>query len=206
MKRKSARTITLFALVAALAVGAAALPHEPGSAARHDSPYDLSFIDMMMMHHRQGLEMARLAEDRGQLPELKEFAQRVIADQEKDNSELQGLRDRFYAGEPKADKMRMGGMTMTVAEMQRTSEADMRKLQAATGGAFDRPVPRHPHETPPDGHQHVARRREAGRARGGQRVRPHDHRQTDEGHRGDGSDEAEGGRGAKGDESPPLTG
>ena len=138
MKRKSARAITLFALVAALAVGAAALPHEPGSAARHDSPYDLSFIDMMMMHHRQGLAMARLAEDRGQLPELKEFAQRVIADQEKDNSELQGLRDRFYAGEPKADKMRMGGMTMTAAEMRRTSEADMRKLQAATGGEFDR--------------------------------------------------------------------
>lgn len=134
MKRKLGGLITLLALVAVLAGGAAAFAHEPGPAARHDSPYDLSFIDMMMMHHQQGLEMARLAESKGQLPELKEFARRVISDQEKDSAELQAMRDRFYSGEPKADKLRMRGMTMTAAEMRRASEADMQKLQQATSG------------------------------------------------------------------------
>lgn len=137
MKRISASTITLLALAALLTVGSVAFAHDPKPGTAHDSPYDLSFIDMMMMHHSQGIEMARMAESKGQLPQLKEFAARIIADQEKDRAELQGYRDRFYANEPKADKIRMGGMVMTKAEMQRMAQENMRKLEATSGGEFD---------------------------------------------------------------------
>lgn len=137
MKTITVRAFTFFMLIAFLAVGSTTDAHHSSPIVPHDSPYDLSFIDMMMMHHRQGLEMARMAESNGQLSELKDFAKRMIADQEKDITELQGYRDRFYASERKADKMRMGDVVMTMAEMQRMSKADMDKLEAASGSQFD---------------------------------------------------------------------
>lgn len=103
----------------------------------HDSPYDLSFIDMMTMHHSSGIEMARLVESKAKLPQLKRFARKAIADQEKDRVELQSIRNQFYASDPKADKMRIGSMTIRVAEMQRTSNTDIDKLKAAAGSEFD---------------------------------------------------------------------
>lgn len=103
----------------------------------HDSPYDLSFIDMMLMHHGHGIEMAQLAESKSTLPQLKKFAMRISADQGKDTTALQRYRDRFYANDRKADKMRMGTMTMTAAEMQRMSYIDMNKLKEASGSDFN---------------------------------------------------------------------
>ncbi len=135
---KVTRTLALLAFAVVSTIGGSALVAGNAVAATlHDSPPDLAFIDMMMMHHDQAIAMARMVETKGQLPQLKEFAARVIADQEKDKGELQGLRDRFFADQPKADKMRMPGKTMTMAEMQRMSEMDMRKLEAASGKEFD---------------------------------------------------------------------
>ena len=111
MKTITVRAFTFFMLIAFLAVGSTTDAHHSSPIVPHDSPYDLSFIDMMM-HHRQGLEMARMAESNGQLSELKGFAKRMIADQEKDITELQGYRDRFYPSERKADKMRIGDVVM----------------------------------------------------------------------------------------------
>ncbi len=135
---KVTKAVALLALAVVLTIGGSVLTaRDTGAASLHDSPHDLAFIDMMM-HHDHGIAMARMVEAKGQLPQLKEFAARVIADQEKDKRELQGLLDRFFADQPKADKMRMRGKTMTMAQMQRMSEMDMRKLEAASGSEFDR--------------------------------------------------------------------
>ena len=102
------------------------------------SPADLEFIDMMMMHHQQGIEMARVALSKAHLPQLKDFAQKTIDDQQKDIGELERLRDKYYANQAKVDQMMMGGKKMTMADMRRMSEMDMSKLQAAaTGTEFD---------------------------------------------------------------------
>ncbi|MBA3320582.1 MAG: DUF305 domain-containing protein [Pyrinomonadaceae bacterium] len=137
MKRTSVKSITLLALVALLAFGASALAHEPTWTAVHDSPPDVEFIDMMMMHHQQGIEMARLAEGKATLPRLKEFARKSAEDQQLDMEKLQGIREQHFANVPKADKMRMNGKAMTMREMQRMSQADMQRLQAASGAEFD---------------------------------------------------------------------
>ena len=130
--RLAALAIVAICVAATYTVGGRAWPVTADGAA-----VDREYIDMMMMHHRQGIEMARLAETKGQLPELKEFAGRVIADQEKDIQELQAMRDRMFQGQPQADGMSVRGKRMTMAEMQRMSEMDMQKLEAATGADFD---------------------------------------------------------------------
>jgi uncharacterized protein (DUF305 family) len=106
-----------------------------------DMPYDLHYIDMTIMHHEQGVEMARLAGEKSQSARVKGFAAKTIAAQEKDLKQLQFLRDTHYSGRPVMSHEQMmthmqgmpghGGMKMDM-------ESDMRKLRAATGRAFDR--------------------------------------------------------------------
>jgi uncharacterized protein (DUF305 family) len=129
--------LVAIAVTAAAAVGAVTRVAEPHSAALHDSPYDLSYIDMMMMHHQNGIGMFRMAETKSQLAQLKDFARKGIAAQQKDIAELQGYRDRFYPNERKADKMQMGAMMLTEAEMARVFHQKMRKLEAASASDFD---------------------------------------------------------------------
>lgn len=69
LKRLSAKSVGLSVLVAFLAFGTSALAQKTtNSMPAHDSPPDVEFIDMMTMHHQQGIEMARLAEQKTQLP------------------------------------------------------------------------------------------------------------------------------------------
>ena len=109
-----------------------------------DMPYDLHFIDMMRMHHRQGIAMARLAEKKGSTPALRVFAKKTADDQEKDLLELKKHRDHWYAGAPEMDHSQMmahmnqmPGMSGH-ANMKMDMQGDIAKLQAATGKPFDR--------------------------------------------------------------------
>ena len=116
-----------------------------GSSQMSNMPYDLHFIDMMMMHHRQGTAMARLAERKGSTPALKAFAKKTADDQEKELLELKKHRDHWYAGAPEMDHSQMmakmpgisgyGNMKM---DMKMDMQGDMAKLQVATGKQFDR--------------------------------------------------------------------
>lgn len=109
---------------------------------------DLHYIDMMLMHHRQGIEMANLAATRAQNARVKAFAQKTAADQQRDSDELKKLRDQFYAGQPemKMDDMNMQGMgNMQGTDMKgmkgmdmKSMEATMNRLRAASGAEFDR--------------------------------------------------------------------
>lgn len=138
MKTTNTKFLALFALVTLLAAGANTFAHTTNPNVPHDSPPDVEFLDMMTMHHQQGIEMARMAEQKAQLPRLKEFASKTIADQEQDIQKMQEVRNRLFADVSKADKMRMSGKAMTMGQMQRMSQMDMQKLEAATGKEFDR--------------------------------------------------------------------
>ncbi len=100
---------------------------------------DREFIDMMIDHHRDGIEMARLAESKGRLDELQSFASRTISNQEKDLSELQAMRDEMFPRAAMSSGMTVNGRRMTMAEMKRMAQRDMRQLdKAREGRTFDR--------------------------------------------------------------------
>ncbi len=122
--------------------GVQAQAQNPGSSQMSDMPYDLHFIDMMAMHHRQGIAMGRMAERKGSTPALRAFAKKTADEQEKELLELKKHRDHWYAGAPEMDHSQMmvhmhqkPGMS---SHANMDMQGDIAKLQAATGKAFDR--------------------------------------------------------------------
>ena len=62
-----------------------------------DMPYDLHYIDMTIIHHQDGIEMAQIAQTRAVNTKIKAFAAKTAADQQKDIEELQPHRNHLYA-------------------------------------------------------------------------------------------------------------
>ena len=104
-----------------------------------DMPYDLHFIDMMIMHHEEGIEMAQIAQTKARNAKVKAFATKTAADQQKDIEALQAHRNHWYAGKPPMDRAMMESMMQTMHPgMQMDMEDTRRKLMATEGTAFDR--------------------------------------------------------------------
>ncbi len=98
------------------------------------APYDLQFLDTMTHHHQGALDMAKMAVEKTQNAELKAFAQKIIADQNKEIAQMKDWREKWFAGKPQAMNMEMPGMSDSMKMM---SGGEMKKMEAATGKDFD---------------------------------------------------------------------
>ncbi|HYC69824.1 MAG TPA: DUF305 domain-containing protein [Opitutaceae bacterium] len=113
--------------------------------------FDGRFLRLMMEHHRQGLEMARLAAERSERDGLDELAARMSGQLEKELAEMEQLAGR--PGESRSGLGRAGGAAGTNPTPDRggerptaTPEDDvagrhaeaMARLRAAGGEEFDR--------------------------------------------------------------------
>lgn len=92
------------------------------------APYDIQFLDTMAEHHREGIEMFKLAADKAQDEKVRVKAQQMMADQQKEVPELEGMRDDVKPGAPQAVNRKLPGM----------KPMDMSSLEAASGSDFDR--------------------------------------------------------------------
>lgn len=123
----------------ALVVALSMFSSSSGAQQMGDMPYDLHFIDMMIMHHQEGIEMAQMAQTKAQNAKVKAFATKTAADQQKDIDELQAHRNHWYAGKPPMDPAAMHSMMQNMHPgMNMDMEDTRRKLMAANGTAFDR--------------------------------------------------------------------
>jgi uncharacterized protein (DUF305 family) len=100
---------------------------------------DVAFVRGMIPHHRQAIEMSRLAESRAADPRVLDLAERIEAAQQPEIETLSGWLDQWGVdmGHPED---RMGGdMGHGAAGMGgMMSEDDMQALAAASGAEFDR--------------------------------------------------------------------
>ena len=94
-------------------------------------PYDLQFIDTMSAHHREAIDMAKIAEAKAQHTELKTLARNIIEDQQREIAQMKAWRDQWYAGKPQAMNMEMPGMMDSMKGM------DMGKMNSSTDEEFD---------------------------------------------------------------------
>ncbi|MEU8142197.1 DUF305 domain-containing protein [Nonomuraea sp. NPDC052129] len=101
---------------------------ESSSAAFNDA--DVMFAQMMIPHHQQAVEMAEMAETRASDKEVKELAAKIKAAQDPEIQTMQGWLKTW--GKPAPS----GGMGHNMPGIM--SEADMKKLEAAKGAAFDK--------------------------------------------------------------------
>ncbi|MBC7797892.1 MAG: DUF305 domain-containing protein [Pyrinomonadaceae bacterium] len=99
-----------------------------------NAPFDLQFLDTMIPHHQSAVDMAKMVLTQSQNPELKKFAENIIADQNREVSQMKGWREQWFVGNPVAMNMEMPGM----ADSMKTMMGDeMKKLETATGKTFD---------------------------------------------------------------------
>ncbi|MBA2735537.1 MAG: DUF305 domain-containing protein [Pyrinomonadaceae bacterium] len=98
------------------------------------APYDLQFLDTMTHHHQGALDMAKTAVEKTQNQELKAFAQKIIADQNKEIAQMKDWREKWFAGKPPAMNMEMPGMGDGMKMMMGDG---MKKMEAASGKEFD---------------------------------------------------------------------
>jgi uncharacterized protein (DUF305 family) len=100
----------------------------PGAAS---APYDLQFLDTMIIHHQGAIDMAKLAETRAEHKELKELAASIIYDQEKEIGKMSEWRDKWFAENTKAINTELSGMSHGMSGM------DLKKLESLKGNDFD---------------------------------------------------------------------
>lgn len=95
------------------------------------APYEVQFIDTMIVHHQGAIDMAQLVQTRAQHPELKKLANDIIAAQQKEIEQMKSWRDEGFPGAAPAINMDLPGMHDGMKEM------DLSKLDTLKENAFD---------------------------------------------------------------------
>ena len=97
--------------------------------------FDRQFIDMMVPHHQGAVEMAKVAQQRAEHPEIKEMAAAVIRTQEAEINKMKAWRKSWFGSDqtPPMTEMPMvpgvGGHGGAGAKMNMAADVD--KLRAA---------------------------------------------------------------------------
>ncbi|QXC60586.1 DUF305 domain-containing protein [Aquihabitans sp. G128] len=93
---------------------------------------DVTFVQGMIPHHQQAVEMATLAETRADSAEVKGLAAKIKGAQDPEIKQMQGYLKDWGQNEPSG----MGGDSMSM-DHGMMSDADMTKLEDASGAEFD---------------------------------------------------------------------
>ena len=102
-----------------------AQPHQMGAMT------DAGFVHMMLKHHQDGIEMARIAEQKGASAAVKALATKIRSGQERDLPELK--KHQTHVGQaPKSAEHQAHDQAM-----QKEAQGSMKRLQDATGTAVD---------------------------------------------------------------------
>lgn len=109
--------------------GGHSMPATSAPAGHNDQ--DVMFAQMMIPHHQQAVEMAKLAGTRASMPEVKTLATTIEGAQEPEIRTMTRWLHEWGA------KMPSGGVTMGHGDEGIMSDADMSKLKKASGRAFD---------------------------------------------------------------------
>ena len=103
---------------------------------------DIRFMSGMIGHHAQAIVMAKWAPSHGANPAVIRLTERVVNAQTDEINLMQGwLRDRLQPvpePDPRGMKMMMNGMEHVMAMPGMLTDEQMRELDAARGGDFDR--------------------------------------------------------------------
>jgi uncharacterized protein (DUF305 family) len=62
----------------------------------HQEPFDKAFIDAMIPHHESAIEMAQVAREESEIPEIQDLSRNIIEAQRREISQMQAWRERWY--------------------------------------------------------------------------------------------------------------
>lgn len=77
--------------------------------AKTDQSFDIQFIDMMVPHHQGAIEMAKIAQQRAERPELAQMANAIVSAQEAEISQMKAWRLDWFGSDqtPPLERMPM---------------------------------------------------------------------------------------------------
>ena len=101
---------------------------------------DERFIDAMVPHHQGAVEMARVAVEHAEHPEIKHLAERIISDQRAEIDELENIKKDEYGTSKVPSQMSMGQMKGMRMMMDPQSLADEKPFDRAF---IDNMIPHH---------------------------------------------------------------
>ena len=104
------------------------MPNSPGAA---EAPFDLQFLDTMIMHHEAALQMAEPAAAQAEHDEIKVLARNILSSQDKEIKQMKAWREKWFPGAKPAINMDLAGMRASMADM------NMMGLTNSKGLAFD---------------------------------------------------------------------
>ncbi|WP_433498815.1 DUF305 domain-containing protein [Sphaerimonospora sp. CA-214678] len=105
----------------------------PATTAADHNDQDVMFAQMMIPHHRQAVDMAKMAAKQASSPQVKELAGQIEAAQDPEIQTMSGWLTSWGMQVPSEDAMPMDhGMPGMM------SEQDMKKLEGLSGAAFDK--------------------------------------------------------------------
>jgi uncharacterized protein (DUF305 family) len=109
----------------------------PAGVSTENNEADVRFAQMMISHQRQAVEMAEMAVERAENPEVKALAEQIQAAQDPEIETLTGFLEAWGA---EGDMPGMGGMDHSgMGDMSgMMTPEQMNEMQSATGAAFDR--------------------------------------------------------------------
>lgn len=94
-----------------------------------NQPFDLLFIDSMIMHHQGAIDMAKAAQQKAEHPELKKMADDIITAQAAEIQQMQAWRTAWYPNAPATQGLGMEMGTMKIAD-DPSKPFDLRFIEA----------------------------------------------------------------------------
>lgn len=97
--------------------------------------YDQMFIDMMVTHHQAAVEMARVAQRKAEHAEIKQLADAIVADQEREIGQMKAWRKAWYGSDQipagvMSQMAGMGGMNVDLKQFENAQPFDKAFIDA----------------------------------------------------------------------------
>jgi uncharacterized protein (DUF305 family) len=106
---------------------------EEDQAAHNDA--DASFVQEMIVHHEQAIDMSQMVLDRGDDPQVRALAERIEAAQQPEIDQMRGWLQEW--DEPEAPEDDHGSMDAGDGEPTMMTEDEMEQLAGASGSELD---------------------------------------------------------------------
>ena len=105
----------------------------PGMSGTTSGDYDQNFIDGMVPHHQAAVEMAKVAQQHGEHPEIKQLANDIVTSQDGEIVKMKSWRKSWYGSDQIAPGMgghAMGGMDTDLGTLAAASPFDKAFIDA----------------------------------------------------------------------------
>ncbi len=107
--------------------------HGSGSGSSANTPYEQGFIDAMVPHHQAAIDMAKVAQNKAEHPELKRLADAIVADQDREIGQMKAWRKAWYGSDaipPGLGGHQMAGMDVDLKQLEKAQPFDRAFIDA----------------------------------------------------------------------------